>query len=253
MAALLAETVHLPHGPTAVLWRLSARARRVSLRIDARTAAVVVTLPVRAGRSAGLRLLTSHAAWVEAKLAALPRPLAFIDGGVIPIGGEPHTIRHVPGGRGGAWIAAGEVQVGGDQAFLARRVADLLRNEAKRRFLALAGLIGAEAGLKPAKLVVRDTRSRWGSCTGKQTVMLNWRLIMAPDQVQRYVVAHELAHLRYMNHGASFWRLVDELVTNRGECTAWLSQRGAVLLRAGHPQLNGREQALPASERLEAC
>ncbi len=233
MAEPLSEMVDLPHGPTAVRWRRDPRARRVGLRVDARAGAVVVTLPVRASRLAGLRLLADHAAWVGDKLAALPPPLAFAEGAAIPVGGEPHIIRHVPAGRGGAWLAPGELHVAGDRAFLARRVADLLRAEARRRLGALAAGLAAETGLHPSRIALRDTRSRWGSCTAAGAVMFQWRLVMAPPRVQHYVVAHELAHLRHMNHGPQFWRLVEALAPDWPDCAAWLGRHGAMLLRAG--------------------
>ena len=233
MAEPLSEMVDLPHGPTAVRWRRHPRARRVSLRVDARAGAVIVTLPVRASRSAGLRLLADHAAWVGGKLAALPPPLSFAEGAAIPVGGEAHIVRHVPAGRGGAWLAPGELHVAGNPAFLARRVADLLRAEARRRLGALAAGLAAETGLHPSRVTVRDTRSRWGSCTAAGAVMFQWRLVMAPPRVQHYVVAHELAHLRHMNHGPHFWQLVDQLAPDRAACTLWLERHGPVLLRAG--------------------
>ncbi len=232
MAAPGPETIDLPHGPTPVLWRRSARARRVSLRIDTRSAAVVITLPERAARAAGLRLLADHAAWVGSRLAALPPALAFADGCSIPVGGEPHTIRHVPGGHGGAWIAGAEIHVGGEAAFLARRVADLLRAEAGRRLAALSGEVAAATALRPARITVRDTRSRWGSCSAGGTVMFNWRLVMAPVRVQHYVVAHELAHLRHMNHGPAFWALVASAAPDMDACAGWLKRHGPGLMRA---------------------
>ena len=236
MSQPLSETVDLPHGPTPVLWRRSARARRVSLRIDPRASVVVVTLPARAARSAGLRLLTDHSAWVGSKLAALPPPLGFADGAVIPIGGDMHTVRHVPRGRGGAWIEAGEIHVAGDSAFLARRVTDLLRAEARRMLSALVSHVAAQTGLRPAKLAIRDTRSRWGSCTADGTVMFNWRLVMAPASVQHYVVVHELAHLKHMNHGAAFWALVETHAPEMETAISWLKRNGVVLMRAGAVQ-----------------
>ena len=92
------EVLELPQGPTAVQWRRSARARRVSLRIDPRSASVVVTLPARVGRSAGLALLIDHAAWVADRLSSLPSVVVFADGAMVPVAGEPHRIRHMPGG-----------------------------------------------------------------------------------------------------------------------------------------------------------
>ena len=233
MATDAPETVHLAHGPTPVLWRRSARARRVGLRIDTRSAAVVIILPTRSGRAAGLRLLTTHASWVEDKLAALPPVLVFADGAAVPLDGAPHLIRHVPGARGGAWVEGAEIQVAGQAAFLQRRVADLLRQEARRRLGAEVARTATTMELQPARLAIRDTRSRWGSCTAAGVVMFNWRLVMAPPYVQRYVVVHELAHLRHMNHGPEFWALVRRFAPAMDDCVAWLKRHGASLMRAG--------------------
>ena len=233
MAARVAETIQLPQGPTPVLWRRSSRARRVSLTIDPRAAVVVVTLPMRAARAAGLRLLADQAGWVGSRLAALPPALAFADGATIPVGGAPHRIRHDRDGRGGAWFAGGEIHVAGQAAFLPRRVTDLLRAEAGRRLGALAAEMAVRAAVRPSRIAIRDTRSRWGSCAPDGTVMFNWRLVMAPPDVQRYVVAHELAHLRHMDHGPGFWQLVAALDPEMDGRITWLKQNGAALMRAG--------------------
>ena len=187
-----------------MLWRRSARARRVSLRIDARAGKVVVTLPTRTARSAGMALLADNAAWVAQRLAALPAPLSFTPGGFAMIDGTPHPIQHEPGGRGVAWLADGVLHVTGAPEFLPRRVRDFLRAEARRRFAVLAAAKAREAGVAPRRVTVKDTSSRWGSCSPDGVLMFCWRLIMAPPFVQDYVVGHEVAHLRHLNHGAAF-------------------------------------------------
>ncbi len=233
MALLLSETLALPGGPAPVQWRRSARARRVSLRIDPRAGAVVVTLPPRAARSAGLSLLMSHADWVAERLRALPGAVRFADGTEIPLAGALYRIRHMPAARGGAWISGQEIQVAGDAAFLARRVTDFLRAEAAHRLGELASGKAQAAGLKLRRVSVKDTRSRWGSCAPDGTLSFSWRLVMAPDFVQDYVAAHEVAHLRHMNHGARFWALVAELTPHRAAADAWLHRQGPQLLRIG--------------------
>lgn len=225
------ETVSLPGGMVTVQWRRSQRARRVSLRIDPRLGAVVVTLPNRAGQAAGRAMLDQHADWVHARLTALPAALALADGAAVPIAGVPHRIRHVPGARGGAWIEAGAIVVTGEPAFLPRRVADLLRDEARRRLTPMTQATAARIGLKPRRVVCKDTRTRWGSCSADGVIMLSWRLLMAPDFVQDYVVAHEVAHLRHMNHGPSFWALVRNLTPHADTGPHWLDRAGAGLLR----------------------
>jgi hypothetical protein len=233
MDTLDTETLALPGGPARVEWRRNARARRVSLRIDPRGGSVVITLPPRAGKKAGIALLRTHADWVADKLASLPEALPFADGTSVPIGGVDHRIRHMPAHRGGAWLEDGELRVAGNPEFLRRRVTDFLRAEAARRLGAIAADKSAMAGVRARRIIVKDTRSRWGSCAPDGTIALCWRLIMAPDWVQDYVVAHEVAHLRHMNHGARFWALVAKLspYTDRG--IAWLRRDGARLLRIG--------------------
>ena len=226
------ESVLLPHGPTPVQWRRSARARKVSLRIDPRAGGVIVTLPARAAVAAGRALLLAHAGWVADRIARLPAPAAFVDGGSLPLDGVPLRIRHVPGRRGTA-VDGGELLVGGAPEFLPRRVTDFLRAEARRRLGTLATDKAAQAGLRVRRVVVKDTRSRWGSCTADGTLMFSWRLLLAPPFVQDYVVGHEAAHLRHMNHGREFWALADALTPHRTAATQWLDAHGAGLMRAG--------------------
>lgn len=225
------ETLNLSTGPVPVQWRRSVRARKISLRIDTRGGGVIVTLPPRAAQAAGMALLRDNAAWVSERLARLPAPIRLADGATVPIGGLPHRVRHVPGGRGTAWLVPGELLVAGAPEFLARRAADFLRAEARRRLSAIAIEKATIAGLAPKRVVIRDTRSRWGSCTADGTLMFCWRLVMAPAHVQEYVAAHEVAHLRHMNHGRAFWALVTQLTPHRGPATRWLDAEGPGLLR----------------------
>jgi predicted metal-dependent hydrolase len=229
------ETLTLSIGPTQVLWRRSTRARKISLRIDARAGGVIITLPPCAAQSAGMTLLRDNAAWVAERLARLPDPVLLADGAIVPIDGLPYRIRHLPNGRGGAWLGAGEVLVCGAPEFLARRVADFLRTEARRRLSALATAKAGAAGLTPRRIIVKDTRTRWGSCTADGTLMFCWRLVMAPLHVQDYVAAHEVAHLRHMDHGRSFWALVAQLTPNKRTAMHWLDAQGPGLMRVGSP------------------
>ncbi len=217
-----------------VVWRRSARARKVSLRVDARSGAVIVTLPPRASRASGLALLQTHADWLRAHLDKLPGPVVFHDGAELPFCGTLRRVRHAPELRGGAWLEGDDtIVVTGEAMFLPRRLGDFLRAEARSRLGALATAIGRPLGLAPRRISIKDTRTRWGSCTESGVVMFTWRLVMAPPGVQHYVVAHELAHLRHLDHGAEFWALVDRLSPERTVASAWLRAHGAALLRVG--------------------
>jgi predicted metal-dependent hydrolase len=225
------ETIPLQRGEARVAWKRHPRARRVSLRIDPRAGSVVITLPRRGSRRAGMDLLMTHAAWVEDRLAALPDAVPFIDGAWLPVDDMPRPIRHVPGAR--SQIADDQIVVGGEPAFLARRVSDLLRAEMRRRLVRMSHEKAALVGRAPRRVTVKDTVSRWGSCAPDGALAYSWRLIFAPPAVQDYVAAHEVAHLVHMNHGPRFWALVRTLTPHTGAAVDWLRREGPRLMRYG--------------------
>jgi len=222
-----------PAGEVPVRWRPSGRARNVSMRICPREGAVVVTLPPRTGRRDGLRLIRDHADWVLEKLAGLAPAVVFAPGVALRLGGARHVIRHEPRLRGGAFLDGDAIVVTGAREFLPRRVGDFLRGEAKRRIGALAAPHAASLDVRLRAIRVKDTRSRWGSCAPDGTLAFSWRLVMAPVWVADYVVAHEVAHLRELNHSARFWALVARLTPHREPAVAWLRVNGPGLLRVG--------------------
>ena len=229
----LPASLTLPSGVARIEWRRSARARRVSLRIDPADGSVIVTLPLRASHKAGMALLMDHVDWVSNRLAALPDQVPLTEGASIPISGVPYVIRHLPGARGGAWIADGFLTVTGAPEFLSRRVRDFLRQEARRRLTAVTVAKAQRIGIMPRRVTMKDTSSRWGSCAPDKSIALSWRLVMAPDFVQDYVASHEVAHLRHMNHGRYFWALVEELTPHKQAAINWLKAEGPRLLRIG--------------------
>lgn len=188
---------------------------------------------MRAGRGAGVALLMDHADWVANRLAALPDALPFADGSILSIGDVPHRIKHMPQGRGGAWLQDGELIVTGQAEFLRRRVLDFLRAEALRRLTALVAAKTSTLDVAAKRISVKDTRSRWGSCASDGSLAFSWRLVMTPEFVQDYVAAHEVAHLKYMNHGKRFWGLVDKLTPHTAQAIPWLRVEGFRLLRIG--------------------
>lgn len=216
-----------------VRWRRSSRARRVSLRIDARAGEVVVTLPLRTHRRAGMALLTTHAAWVRERLAALAPHVPFLPGSELPLGGLRHVIRHDPAAPAGVTLAPGAVLVGGPAEALPRHLAGFLKAEAQRRVRVLAAGHAALLGVSPRLIRLKDTRSRWGSCAPDGTLAFSWRLVMAPDWVLDYVVAHEVAHLKELNHSPRFWSQVERLTPHRNAAVEWLRLNGPALLRVG--------------------
>jgi predicted metal-dependent hydrolase len=225
--------VDLGGRPVALELGRSGRARHVSLRIDARTAACIVTLPPRAAVAEGLALARKEAAWILGRLGRLPPSVPFADGATLPVLGVGLRVRHCPDGRGGAWRQGDEIRVSGRPEHLARRLEDWLRREARRALAERAEAKAAALGLRPGRVGVRDTLSRWGSCSRDGALSFCWRLVLAPAAVLDYVVAHEVAHLRYRGHGPRFWRLVDRLAGDSAGARRWLRRHGDSLFRYG--------------------
>jgi len=212
-------------------FRRSGRARRISLRIDQAEGRVVLTAPASVARRHALDFLVRHEGWLQARIAQLPAALPFADGATVPVLGVPHLIRGDASRlRGVPARADAIITVPGAPEHLARRLTDYLKAEAKREIAARAKEKAAIVGRPVAAVTLRDTRSRWGSCSGAGRLAFSWRLILAPEFVLDYVVAHEVAHLREMNHGVRFWRLCATLTdADPKAARAWLRRHGGGL------------------------
>ncbi len=213
--------------------RRSPRARRLALRIDPRHDQPELVLPRGVSLEEGRRFAAGRAQWLRRRLAELPPRVPFAAGSVIPVLGVPHRVRHEPGAPGGVRRAAGELIVSGPVAELPRRLEAWLKAEARRLLGSRARSAAARLGRGAPQVGVRDPATRWGSCSARGRLSFSWRLVMAPEAVLDYVVAHEVAHLEEANHGPRFWRLVDELCPGWGESRRWLRRHGAFLHRHG--------------------
>jgi predicted metal-dependent hydrolase len=217
-----------------LLVRVNPRARRIALKVDAAGGRVVLVIPHRRDEKKARRFLDSKTDWLAEALGRLPAAVPFADGAEIPLGGAPHRIRHRPEARRGVWVEGGVICVSGRVEHLPRRVSDWLRVRARAAIVARVDAHAARLGVRPGRITLRDTRSRWGSCSPSGALNFSWRLVMAPDWVLDYVTAHEVAHLREMNHSAAFWRHVETLVPGlREPARAWLRDHGAALHRIG--------------------
>lgn len=226
----------LPGSEIAVRVRVSPRARRLALKVDAQGESVELVLPRRVSLKEGLAFLQANQAWVMSRLAVLPPRIAFADGAEVPVMGVPHRIRHIRDGergRGAAWIEGGELCVAGEEIHLPRRVRDHLKELARRELTRRSRQLAASIGRQVKRVTVRDTKSRWGSCSASGNLAFSWRLVLAPEAVLHYLVAHEVAHLVEMNHSPRFWALVETLAPDARHQRGWLRRNRARLLRFG--------------------
>ncbi len=209
------------------------RARRLTLRIDTSGQGLRITIPPGLGQSEVDLFLSRQQGWLEQRLAKVPKRPQVRPGIKIPLRGVPHLIVHEPERRGtvskGIIDGVPVVYVHGDRRHLPRRLADFLKRQAKRHIEALVESHCQTVGRRATAVRFRDTSSRWGSCTSDGTLSFSWRIMMAPLPVINYLVAHEVAHLREMNHGPRFWRLCEKLCPDTEQCKAWLKRNGGAL------------------------
>lgn len=231
--ASLPESLEIDGRSVPLAARRNQRARRMNLRLDAGNGGLELTLPPGVSEDAALDFLERHQGWIAARLKRLPAPVAFQHGAELPILGERHRIQHAPWARRGVWREQGLLYVSGAAEHLARRVADYLKAEARRVCRARAEEKALAIGARLSRVSVRETRSRWGSCSSDGALSFSWRLILAPELVLDYVVAHEVAHLRHLNHSPAFWRLVAELAPDFEAQRRWLKRQGSGLWRYG--------------------
>jgi predicted metal-dependent hydrolase len=222
-----------PALPAPVIVKRSKLARRMTLRVDATLRAATLLLPQRASHSTAMGFLNDHLEWLRERLDALPPALPFLPGASVQFLGRPHLLRAAPAARRGVWVEGGAIHVSGPAEFLPRRVADFLKKEAKDRIWKLALPMAERIGREVSGVRIGDPKSRWGSCNAKGRLAFSWRLVLAPEEVLAYVVAHEVAHLREMNHSAKFWEWVRLLDPDPDTPRRWLKANGAGLYRYG--------------------
>lgn len=248
--------------------RRSRRARRFSLKVSHTERAAILTLPQEVRIEEAGDFLARHMDWLKRQLDRLPEPVPFDDGAVLPLRGNSHKVAYVGAVRyqGVVWVeeadaimpvdswnaaapckiqqnpsnwimsdtrALPRICVSGGDIHGPRRLADWLRAEAKADLTRRTYHHAANLGVRPKRISVRDQSTRWGSCSTTGTICYSWRLIFAPEYVLDYVAAHEVAHLREMNHGPRFWRLVRDTMPDMQKARSWLKQNGAELHRFG--------------------
>jgi predicted metal-dependent hydrolase len=230
--SLTRELLAIDGESVAVTVRLNPRARRIVMRVNPVSGEVTVTAPARVGRAAALAFVRGEIPWVSRQRAAAPKRVALAPGSLVPFRGRPHRILEAnTRGPAPVWCEGDTIFVSGRAEHAARRLTDFFKYEARQAFEQSAMAYGTQLGVKPSRITVRDTASRWGSCSSARSLSFSWRLIFAPDYVRDYVVAHEAAHLKEMNHGPRFWAHVESLTPHARKARKWLRENGRNLLK----------------------
>lgn len=219
-----------------VVVRVNARARRVSVRIDPMRRIAVATAPNKSNLKRAHQFAAERANWIASELERLPAPIALEAGGCLPLRGLAHALVFERG-RGGARVEPGEppslIAPAPDETLFQARVLRFLKSEATADLNARVAAHAATLGVAPKRIVVKDMRSRWGSCSAEGDLAFSWRVILAPPFVLDYLAAHEVAHLREMNHSRRFWAQVRACLPDYETGRAWLNQHGVRLHAVG--------------------
>jgi predicted metal-dependent hydrolase len=230
------ETMRIGGKSVSVKVRLNPRARRLIVKVHPSTGEVAVVAPSERSVQKALDFARQEGDWIAGRLDRVPEPVYLEPGDTVLFKGNLYVIR-LSSERGSVWIdndaTRPTIRVSGKREHAARRVEDWLKKQARTQITRRLNALAEELGVKVRRITVRDATSRWGSCSTSGAISLSWRLIMAPNSVLNYVAAHEVAHLREMNHGTRFWRIVDRLVgQDEAEAAqAWLREFGTELHR----------------------
>ena len=207
--------------------RRSARARRYSLRVSRLDGAVTLTLPRFASEADGIAFAQSQADWLARQLAQISPVQRVTFGGLLPYEGRELTI--TPAALRAPRIEGEVVFVPQNPERLGGSLEAFLKLAARQRLQAASEAYAAQIARPIRRITLRDTRSRWGSCSHDGSLSYSWRLIMAPPAVLDYVAAHEVAHLAEMNHSPAFWAVVEHLRPSFRTERAWLKREGGRL------------------------
>lgn len=215
--------------PIPLLLRRSPQAKRISLRISQLDGRVTLTMPKRLAEREAIDFARSKEAWIRKHLDARGDDVMVGLGAQIPLGGQNYSVQAGAGRR--VQITPEGIFVPGPAERVGARLAAHLKEVARDRLAGASDDYAAALGRSYARLSLRDTRSRWGSCTSDGGLMYSWRLVMAPSEVLDYVAAHEVAHLAEMNHSPAFWAVVTRLYGDYSAARGWLRAHGSTLHR----------------------
>ncbi|MGR9170196.1 M48 family metallopeptidase [Rhizobium sp. KDH_Rht_773_N] len=209
------------------------RATRITLRIEPGGRALKMTVPKGLAAREVNAFLDRHQGWLLTKLAKFSTDTGLRDGGEILFRGVRHRIEHTGSLRGltEAVVVDGKpvLRVSGMPEHIGRRIATFLKKEARADLERLSRLHAGSIKAPIRSISMKDTRSRWGSCSSEGNLSFSWRIVMAPPSVIDYLAAHEVAHLKEMNHGPHFWALCKRLCPHMEEAKSWLKRHGSQL------------------------
>lgn len=221
--------------PVTVRLEINPKARRLILRLDERAREAVAIAPTRRELKAAAQFACERVDWIADRLETLPRNQPLVNGAMIPLRGEPCRLTLHGKGRIARLLTEPDMHIcaPGDASTFGARVERYLKRAATSDLGDAVDRHCATLSVEAARISVKDTRSRWGSCTADGRLSFSWRLVLAPPDVLDYVAAHECAHLIEMNHSPAFWAHVARCRPDWKQQRNWLRSHGRALHAIG--------------------
>jgi predicted metal-dependent hydrolase len=210
--------------------RRNARAKRLTLRLAPDGSAVRITMPQWARAQEAIAFAHKRQEWLEEQLVKIPSRAEPVPGGTVQFRGDALTIDWDEKRPRTCRFTDDRVTLGGPRASLTTRLQRALESQALDLFQHDRDFYCERASLPPAPVRLSRAQRRWGSCSDKKAMRINWRLVQAPDYVRRSVVAHEVTHLVHFDHSRAFHAMLGDLFEGDiKRADRWLKDNGRTL------------------------
>ncbi|MBR2034091.1 MAG: M48 family metallopeptidase [Alphaproteobacteria bacterium] len=206
----------------------SSSARRLTLRIDEKERIPILSIPKYCSNHKALAFVEEHRDWIQNMLARLPEKSSFVSGSTFSLFGQTISLIHKPDQRG-TILEKNQLYIGGQAEFLHRRTIDFIKKYTEHKLSEMSLSVAQNLGCNIHSISVKDTKSRWGSCSNRGNINYNWRIAFAPLEVIEYLVCHEVSHLVHPNHSQDFWACVASICPHHRQSRHWLKVKGKTL------------------------
>ncbi|MDD4555842.1 MAG: SprT family zinc-dependent metalloprotease [Alphaproteobacteria bacterium] len=208
---------------------VSTRSKKMNLKIDSKNKTPSLSIPKFCSEKKAIDFVVKNLTWINEKMEGLVSGKKFTDGDNLSLFGQELILKHSPKARSGVHLEGDFLVVSGEAAFIHRRTMDFIKKMARIKFYDLSKIKAEEVDCQVNNVVIKDTKTRWGSCSSKGNLNYNWRIALAPYFVFEYLVCHEVAHLKHQDHSEDFWKTVAKLTPYHQQGKAWLKQHGKTL------------------------
>jgi predicted metal-dependent hydrolase len=219
--------------PLPLVIRESSQARRLTLRLRPDGSEAILTVPLYHSKKQAIGFIEKAKPWLEKQMARIFQKYPYVEGMVLPVFGKHYELRHKPSRAFRSWWGEGHLLIHAPIDRFGASVQKSLHQVATQFLTARTTLYATRLGKSVNRITLRDTRSRWGSCSPNGNISYSWRLVFAPAQVADYLCAHEVAHLAEMNHSPQFWKIVEGFCPDYKNLRSWLRQNGKSLFQYG--------------------